>query len=196
MDNKPKFNKRMYNTISLAPMVRMNTLPFRELCASNGADFVFTEEIIDRKLIWCKRVENKELGTIDFVSVRDQVVPLRIRESEKSKLILQIGSNNAHWAVKATELVQNDICGVDVNMGCPMKFSTSGGMGAALMNDLENAKTIMKALKHNFGHKISISCKIRVLDNFEETLNFITTLQNETGIDFISVHPRTKAEKS
>ena len=171
-----KFNTRMYNTISLAPMVRMNTLPFRELCAKNGADYVFTEEIIDRKLIWCKRVENKEMNMIDFVSVRDQNVPLRIREAEKSKLILQIGSNNPHWAVKATELVENDICGVDVNMGCPMKFSTSGGMGAALMNDLENAKSIMIALKKRFGHKISVSCKIRVLDNFEETIKFITTL--------------------
>jgi len=65
---------------------------------------------------------------------------------------------------------------VDVNMGCPMKFSTSGGMGAALMGDLDNAKNIMKALVDKFGDKISVSCKIRVLDDFDETLNFITTI--------------------
>ena len=78
----------MDKSISLAPMVRMNTLPFRELAIANGADFVWSEEIIDRKLIWCKRVENQELGTIDFVSTRDQVVVFRTRESEKRKLIL------------------------------------------------------------------------------------------------------------
>ena len=61
----------MDKTISLAPMVRMNMLPYRELCLAHGADFVWSEEIIDRKLIWCKRIENQELGTIDFVSTRD-----------------------------------------------------------------------------------------------------------------------------
>ena len=66
-----KFSQRMDKTISLAPMVRMNTLPFRELCLQQNADFVFSEEIIDRKLVWCKRVENKELDTIDFVNTRD-----------------------------------------------------------------------------------------------------------------------------
>lgn len=101
---------------------------------------------------------------------------LKTRESEKSKLILQIGSNNPEYAIRATEIFQDDICGVDVNMGCPMKFSTSGGMGAALMYDLDKAKNIMKALVDKFGEKISVSCKIRVLDDFEETLNFITTI--------------------
>jgi len=57
-----------------------------------------------------------------------------------------------------------------------MTFSTSGGMGAALMKDLNNAKTIMKALVDRFGHKLSVSCKIRVLDSFEETLDFVHTL--------------------
>jgi tRNA-dihydrouridine synthase 2 len=61
-------------------------------------------------------------------------------------------------------------------MGCPMKFSTSGGMGAALMSDLDNAKNIMKALVDKFGEKISVSCKVRVLDDFDETLKFITTI--------------------
>jgi tRNA-dihydrouridine synthase len=37
-------------------------------------------------------------------------------------------------------------------MGCPMKFSTSGGMGAALMKDINNSKNIMKALVDTFGN--------------------------------------------
>ena len=66
-----KFSQRMDKTVSLAPMVRINTLPFRELALAHGADFVWSEEIIDRKLVWCKRVVNHEMGTIDFVSTRD-----------------------------------------------------------------------------------------------------------------------------
>ncbi len=66
-------------------------------------------------------------------------------------MILQIGSNNAETAVKAVSKVIDDISGVDVNMGCPKKFSTQGGMGSALMRDMANASSIMKALVHNFG---------------------------------------------
>jgi tRNA-dihydrouridine synthase len=31
-------------------------------------------------------------------------------------------------------------------MGCPKKFSVHGGMGSALMRDVENAQRIMKSL--------------------------------------------------
>jgi tRNA-dihydrouridine synthase 2 len=96
--------------------------------------------------------------------------------------------------VAAAKLLQNDVSGIDVNMGCPMKFSTSGGMGAALMKDPENARSIMSALHTSFGHKLSISCKIRMLSTFDATLSFIENLQSY--INWISVHPRTQSEKS
>ena len=74
-------------------------------------------------------------------------------------------------------------------MGCPMKFSTSGGMGAALMKDPKNAQAIMKALFESLGSKISISCKIRCLDSLESTLEFIEMMQ--PYIHWISIHPRS-----
>ena len=77
-----------------------------------------------------------------------------------------------------------------------MKFSTSGGMGAALMKDPENAKNIMKALVDKFGHKLSVSCKIRTLDTVYETLDYILLMQDVAKVHFMSIHPRTQAEKS
>lgn len=38
-----------------APMVRVSTLAFRQLCAHHGADVVFTEEIVAAKLMKCGR---------------------------------------------------------------------------------------------------------------------------------------------
>jgi len=46
-------------------------------------------------------------------------------------------------------------------------------MGAALMKDRNNARNIMKTLVDTFGHMISVSCKIRVLDSYEDTLTYI-----------------------
>lgn len=42
----------------LAPMVRMGTLPLRLLALRFGADIVYTEEIVDKKMVRTKRVEN------------------------------------------------------------------------------------------------------------------------------------------
>jgi tRNA-dihydrouridine synthase 2 len=80
-------------------------------------------------------------------------------------------------------------------MGCPKKFSVQGGMGAALMRNPDNAETIMRALVEKFGSKISVSCKIRVLKTFEDTLKYVLAMQ-ATGIHWISIHPRTAAEES
>lgn len=54
--------KKIFNNycdkIILAPMVRINTLPMRLLALDYGADLVYSEEIIDHKLIKCKRIVN------------------------------------------------------------------------------------------------------------------------------------------
>jgi tRNA-dihydrouridine synthase 2 len=113
------------NTISLAPMVRMNTLPFRQLALTHGADYVFSEEIIDRKLISCVRLENPLINTIDYVvSKGDYGLVISFKPEERSKFILQIGTNNPETAVLAVDRLLPDIAGVDVNMGCPKSFST------------------------------------------------------------------------
>lgn len=48
------------NKVILAPMVRVGTLPMRLLALEYGADLVYTEELIDWKLLNTKRIENSE----------------------------------------------------------------------------------------------------------------------------------------
>lgn len=76
LNNKSNFS--ILNKLILAPMVRIGTTPFRLLAMKHGADLIFTEEIIAKKLIYCEKVYNKTLGTNDYVSVRDGYVVLRI----------------------------------------------------------------------------------------------------------------------
>jgi tRNA-dihydrouridine synthase len=49
---------RYQNVVALAPMVRVGTLPMRLLALRYGADLVYTEEIIDHKMVQCERIEN------------------------------------------------------------------------------------------------------------------------------------------
>lgn len=54
---------RYRNKVMLAPMVRVGTLPMRLLALDYGADLVYSEEIIDHKLVRCKRVSNGMLNS-------------------------------------------------------------------------------------------------------------------------------------
>lgn len=55
--------------------------------------------------------------------------------------------------------VQNDVAGIDINMGCPKEFSIKGGMGAALLTNCEVAKNILRTLVEHV--EVPITCKIR-----------------------------------
>lgn len=50
-----KKNLEYRNKIILAPMVRVGTLPMRLLALEFGADIVYSEELIDLKMIKTKR---------------------------------------------------------------------------------------------------------------------------------------------
>lgn len=142
--------------LCLAPMVRIGGLPFRALCLSYGADKVWSEEIIAKRISKCTRVENHELGTIDFVHQQDScghsnaVVVFRTDPRiEAKKVVFQMGVGSATEALAAALVVQKDVAGIDINMGCPMKFSIQGGMGAALLQKPEVAADIVKTLSDN-----------------------------------------------
>lgn len=173
-------------------MVRTNSLPFRLLCLDYGADLVYTEEIIDYRLCKCKRLENKVLNTVDYIDDQGEVL-LRLCPSEKSRLILQIGSNDPERALKAIKIVANDICGVDFNFGCPKSFSISGGMGAALLEKPKEIKALLT--KSVQGLNLPVTCKIRILPDLAETLKLVKTIE-DCGVSAIAVHGRTKDQRS
>ena len=51
----------------MAPMVKIGTTPARLVALDYGADIVYTEEIIDWRLLRSSRVENPVLNTIDYI---------------------------------------------------------------------------------------------------------------------------------
>ena len=105
----------------LAPMVRVNSLAFRTLCGVYGADMLYSEEIVARSLVACRRTENAALGTVDFVAPADSRVVFRTRPKER--VVLQLGTACAAEALQAAMCAASDVRAVDLNMGCPVKFS-------------------------------------------------------------------------
>ncbi len=89
-----------------------------------GATMVYTEETIDKKILTCQRVENSQLGTIDFVN-KDKRPCLQVKPGER--VVFQLGTADAVTALRAAEMVCRDVRAIDVNMGCPKTFSIQGG---------------------------------------------------------------------
>ena len=94
--------------------------------------------------------------------------------------------------MQAAKLVAGDVAGIDVNSGCPKPFSTSGGMGAALLKDPDRLCAILMSLVEEVGKpwQIGISVKIRILGTQKETVELVKRLCG-TGITGLTVHCRT-----
>ncbi|XP_057566769.1 tRNA-dihydrouridine(20) synthase [NAD(P)+]-like isoform X1 [Hippopotamus amphibius kiboko] len=180
-----------HNKLILAPMVRVGTLPMRLLALDYGADIVYCEELIDLKMLQCKRVVNEVLSTVDFVAPDDRVV-FRTCEREQSKVVFQMGTSDAERALAVARLIENDVAGIDVNMGCPKEYSTKGGMGAALLSDPDKIEQILSTLVK--GTRRPVTCKIRILPSLEDTLSLVKRIER-TGIAAIAVHGRKREER-
>ncbi|CAM9459898.1 unnamed protein product [Ectocarpus sp. 4 AP-2014] len=177
--------------VILAPMVRAGTLPFRALALRYGADTVFTEEVIDRRVVNAVRTENPVLGTVDYVEKRGKkgiATPFQTCPAlERGRLVYQIGTGDATNALRAAQHVERDVAAVDINMGCPKKFSLQGGMGAALLKQPQLAADIVGTLRRNLS--VPVSVKIRLLETPGETVEFARRME-KAGACALSVHVR------
>ncbi|KAI9148529.1 tRNA-dihydrouridine synthase 2 [Blastocladiella emersonii ATCC 22665] len=171
----------------LAPMVRIGTLPLRMLAHDYGADYVYSPEIIDKRIIGSDRVVNELLGTIDYV--KKGTLNFRCLPAEKPRLIFQMGTADPDLAVQAAQTVAQDVAYVDVNCGCPKWFSIQGGMGAALLYEPDRLCAILEALVARAG--VPVTCKIRMLEDVDKTLALVDRIVN-TGIVALAVHCRTR----
>ncbi|KAK4499435.1 hypothetical protein PRZ48_009949 [Zasmidium cellare] len=202
----PKNGVDYRGKIVLAPMVRSGECPSRLIALKYGADLVWGPETIDKALIGTTRHVNAATNTVDFTRIssngaknpslnpdqRESVIYRLHPEREGRQLIYQIGTANPDTAVEAAKLIAPDVAGIDVNAGCPKPFSTSGGMGAALLKTPEKLCSILEALVREVGqpNEIGISVKIRILDTAEETEALVRKLV-ATGITGLTVHCRT-----
>ena len=190
--------------VVLAPMVRSGELPSRLLALKYGADLVWGPETVDRSMIGTTKKYNPLTSTIDFTrmpsnvnrsqseSSKESILYKIHPECEQGKLIFQLGTASPEQAVEAANVVAGDVAGIDVNAGCPKPFSTTGGMGAALLQDPDRLAAILAALVREVGstYEIGISVKIRLLDTPEKTEALVRRLCG-TGITGLTVHCRT-----
>lgn len=201
---------------ALAPMVRVNSLGFREMCADYGADVVFSEEVVGAKLALCKRevvsYPHVDASVIEYACYEPwknkwkRTVVLSVlspsihsSRSHKTSFVLQLGVADPVIAERAVKLVWDSIDGIDVNMGCPKRFSVANGFGAALMSKPAVAGRILRAIHETLESSIrdavkfkkdehsvmrnrpSLSFKTRLRSSPTETYKMLIEILDEAG---------------
>ncbi|KAI0461453.1 hypothetical protein LJB42_000749 [Komagataella kurtzmanii] len=161
------------------PMVRYSKLPFRELVRFYNVDLVYTPMILAREF-----VRNKVARYSDFTTnIRD------------TPTIVQIGCNNSVDLLRMVDMIHSYVDGISLNCGCPIKEQVREGIGAALMTEPEKVSQMVRVVKEKYGDSVCIETKIRIHNDIQETIRFVEQVQ-DAGVDYITVHGRTKTTRS
>ncbi|MBN2858064.1 MAG: tRNA dihydrouridine synthase DusB [Candidatus Delongbacteria bacterium] len=175
-DVKNFFSKR---NIALAPMDGYTNIPFRLIIKEMKPDIMFTEFVNSDAVIY----ENKKT-----------LMKIRILKEERPVAVQIFGKNPDNIAEAAVMLEEFEPDVIDLNFGCPAPKVSGHGSGSALLKDLPLVARICEKVVKSV--KTPVSAKTR-LGWDDKTINIFQTAKifEESGISFMTLHPRTRAQK-
>ena len=176
----PPILDTLHGALILAPMTKGSNLPYRQLCQELGARVTMSEMTLARRL--------KQKRRREFALIR--------RAPEERCFGVQLAGNNPEdmaWAAALVESRGADL--VDVNLGCPIDYFTSKGLGAALAREPKRVRRIVEAMTRAV-QQVPVTVKIRLGWN-DEHRNYLDVARAavEGGADAVFVHGRTRAAR-
>jgi len=165
--------------VVLAPLAGYTDLPFRSVVKKFGADLTISEMISSNALVY------KSAKTLKMIE----------KSPTEEPYFVQIAGNNAHLVKTAVEILNDveGIDGIDLNCGCPAPKVFSHGSGSNLLGDLKKLEEILSTVKKH-SKKQYTSAKVRIGVNEKIPVEIGKAVEN-CGVDFVSVHGRTRAGK-
>jgi tRNA-dihydrouridine synthase B len=162
----------------LAPMAGITDLPFRRICKRFGVGLVVTEMIASRA-VDMGRERTERMAEID---ADEHPVAIQIAGSDPVFV-----SEAARWAVG------HGADFVDINMGCPVKKICKQVAGSAMLRDeklvARNLEAVVAAVD------VPVTLKIRTgWDEKSKNVESIARIAEESGIQLLTVHGRTRAQ--
>ena len=174
--NKLDFTRPL---VVLAPLAGYTDLPFRSVVKKFGADLTISEMISSNALVY------KSARTLKMVENSPTVDPY----------FVQFAGNSVDLVKAAVEILNDveGIDGIDLNCGCPAPKVFNHGSGSNLLGDLKKLEEILSTVK-KYSKKQYTSAKVRLGVN-EKIPVEIGKAVEACGVDFVSVHGRTRAGK-
>ena len=169
-------------------MVRYSKLPFRMLVRDYGVDVTYTPMILAHEFIRSHIARDSDFTICELE--REKTA-----DGRPHALIAQFASSDPTEFARATELIEPWVSGVDLNCGCPQSWALKEGIGCSLMSNAELVADMVRAAKSRLDPSKSVSCKIRVHKDLNETIRWVRVLE-QAGVDFVTVHGRTRTQRS
>lgn len=161
----------------LAPLAGVTNHPFRLICRSEGACLAYTEMVSVNGLVR----DGKK--TLQLLNSSDEDRPLGV----------QLFGDNPELLAKAAAMVEEQADLIDINMGCPVRKVVGSGAGSALLQDIKQIASIIKAVRKAI--KLPLTIKIRTgWEQKDETWREIGKIAEAEGCDAITFHPRSRSQ--
>lgn len=173
-------NLTFKNNVFLAPMAGVTDISFRGLCKEMGCGLVYTE-MVSAKALYYGSDNTKAL--------------LRIADEERP-VAAQIFGNDPKIMAEVVQKYFNpmeDICILDINMGCPAPKITKNNEGSALMKNPKLAAEIVSSIKRVSNKPVTVKFRKGYDEENINAVEFAKALE-EAGADAIAIHGRTKKQ--
>ncbi|MFH0977462.1 MAG: tRNA dihydrouridine synthase DusB [Spirochaetota bacterium] len=169
---------KITGSIALAPMAGYTDSPYRQIARRYGAAFVVTELISADGIIRGNR------KTSELLRFTDAERPIGIQLFGNDPVVMA-------EAAKIAGDMQPDF--IDINMGCSVRRVLRGGSGAGLLGDPVLLGKIASGVVKSVN--LPVSAKIRLgTDAANKNYIEIVNILQDSGIAFVSVHGRTRAQ--
>jgi len=173
-------NQEWDTPLFLAPMAGITDMPYRVICREFGADFVCTEMVSAKALYY------GDQKSLRLMKIQPEEEPVSLQIFGEDPTILS-------EVVKRFINPREDIAILDFNMGCPAPKIVKSGAGSSLVRDLDRAEGAVRAIVEASNKPVSV--KIRVGWEAGERRGVeIAKRMESTGIDYLVVHGRSRAE--
>jgi nifR3 family TIM-barrel protein len=180
----------------LAPMEDVTDFAFREMFARYSAapETDLKEQRAINPFVMFTEFVNVD-GLLHPEGQKKLLIDLKYSPIQRP-IVAQLWGNDPEKFYEAAKLIQRlGFDGIDINMGCPQDKEIAQNTCAALIRNPALAKEIILAAKKGAG-TLPLSVKTRIGYSKPETESWIGFLLATGALSAITIHGRTKQEKS
>lgn len=168
----------MEKPVFAAPMAGVTDKAFREIIRSLGGQYVVTEMISDKALLY------RNSKTLKMLNLSGE---------EEPRMVQLFGSEPDLMARAAQMAVEKGATVIDINMGCPTPKIVKNGEGSALLRDIPLAVQIASRVVKSVNVPVTVKTRLG-WSVAEITAPELAERLEAVGVRMITVHARTREQ--